>query len=84
MNPDFETIDKLADKFRQANLAQLRAENEFRTQLEANGYRLHTFGNYETHNEILIHSSVNPHQIYENGEIHEDLDPRLSWTWALD
>lgn len=81
MLPNFNVIDKLAEEFRQANLAQVRSESKFKVNLEANGYRLHKFGSYETYTEVLIHSSVNPHQIYENGEIHDDLDQRLAWTF---
>ena len=52
-----------------------RTCNKFRSDLEALGYVLHTFGNYE----VLIHSSVNPHQINERGEIDESLDPLLAF-----
>ena len=78
MNPDFNVIDDAYVTLYLAEKDYQLAKRNFQSTLENQGYRLHKFGNYDNYTESLIHESVNPHQIYESGEIHEGLDPQLA------
>ena len=69
----------ISDEITKAKESYDRTCSKFRSDLEALGYVLHTFGNYQDYREVLIHSSVNPHQINERGEIDESLDPLLAF-----